>query len=143
MEPQIPYFNLSTITLFGHVTVTGPGVTLVLGLLFGTWMAMRKARRDGLDANLIYRSLGWVVASVFIGGHIGDVLFYHPNVLITDPLAVLRIPGRRGLGLGQALVEHHGPFAAVRGDEVQIAVQQGMQVGFGLAGDRRLRQRVV
>lgn len=91
MQPLIPHFDLSSIPLFGSLSISGFGTMVALGLLVGLVAAARKARRDGLDAELLYRSYFWVIASVFIGGHIGEILLYRPGSLISSPSSIFQI----------------------------------------------------
>lgn len=91
MKPLIPYFDATDLNIFKGITVKTPGLLLVLGLAAGTYAAMRKARRDGLQAELIISVVPWFAAGIFIGGHLGELLFYHPETLIADPASVLRL----------------------------------------------------
>ena len=52
-----------------------------LGLAFGTSAAMEKARRDGLSPKLILRCLTWMMVGCLVGGRMGHIIFYEPEVL--------------------------------------------------------------
>lgn len=90
MEPLIPYFEPIEIPL-GPVSVHGFGILVALGFMAGSWMAMNKARRDGLDADVINRAVTWIIAGVFIGGHLGHALFYEPAEHFADPIKFLQV----------------------------------------------------
>lgn len=90
MEPLIPYFEPIEIPL-GPVSVHGFGILVALGFIAGSWMAMNKARRDGLDPEIINRAVTWIIAGVFIGGHLGHALFYEPAEHFADPIKFLQV----------------------------------------------------
>ncbi|AMV39043.1 prolipoprotein diacylglyceryl transferase [Planctomyces sp. SH-PL62] len=63
---------LFTIPIFGGVKVFGYGAMLVLAFASSTWLAVRRARREKLDADLVMDMAFWL----FAGGLIGARLFY-------------------------------------------------------------------
>ncbi len=84
MHPLIPYFEPFSLSL-GPVVVHGFGILVALGFVFGSQVAQRAAKQFGGDPELINRLVSWLVAGTFIGGHLGDVLWYRPNDLAQDP----------------------------------------------------------
>jgi len=90
MQPLIPYFEPIEIPL-GPLSVHGFGILVAIGFITGSWLAMRKARRDGLDPDVINRSVTWIIAGVFIGGHLGHALFYEPAEHFADPIKFLYV----------------------------------------------------
>ncbi|MFT4974610.1 MAG: phosphatidylglycerol:prolipoprotein diacylglycerol transferase [Myxococcota bacterium] len=88
MQPLIPYFDPIQIPL-GPVSVHGFGILVAIGFITGSWLAMRKARKDGLDPDIINRAVTWIIAGVFIGGHLGHALFYEPAEHFADPIKFL------------------------------------------------------
>lgn len=95
MHPLIPNFGPIVIEIplpvLGNVDIHGFGILVATGFLVGTNLGMRKARRDGIDPELINRLLGWVVAGVFIGGHLGHALFYQPEYYLENPVEFLKV----------------------------------------------------
>jgi phosphatidylglycerol:prolipoprotein diacylglycerol transferase len=91
MKPLIPAFPVVKIPIFGDFAIHGFGILVALGFVFGSRMAMRKAARDGLDPEVINRSVTWMVAGVFIGGHLGHLLMYYPEDIIQDPTSIFRV----------------------------------------------------
>lgn len=77
----------------GPVSIHGFGILVALGFLFGSNVAQNRARRFGGDPEAVNRLVGWLVLGTFVGGHLGDVLWYQPDKLARDPelfVAMLR-----------------------------------------------------
>lgn len=116
MRPLIPYFERPAFELFdvpaipflgfegGPLTIHGFGILVACGFVVGTWLAQRKARRDGLDPEALGRLVTWWVVGTFVGGHIGHGLLYEPAEYLADP--------RKFLYVWQGL-SSFGGFAAV------------------------------
>jgi phosphatidylglycerol:prolipoprotein diacylglycerol transferase len=87
MHPLIPYFEPFVLDL-GIAKVHAFGILVALGFLIGGNVAQAKAVRftgDPKAAERVNRLVGWLVFGTFIGGHLGDVLFYRPAELADDP----------------------------------------------------------
>ena len=61
--------------------IHGFGILVALGFMWGSRMSMRKVARDGLDPELVNRIVGWMVAGVFVGGHLGHLVGRKPREL--------------------------------------------------------------
>ena len=83
MHPLIPFWERVAIEL-GPITVHGFGILVATGFLLGARVARNKAERDGYDPEVINRLVGWLVLGVFVGGHLGHLLFYYPGLLEND-----------------------------------------------------------
>ena len=84
MSPIFPFWERIAIPI-GPLTIHGFGILVALGFIFGSRVAARKAARDGFDPEVINQLIGWIVAGVFIGGHLGHLLFYYPEAMADDP----------------------------------------------------------
>ena len=84
MNPLIPFWDRIVIPI-GPLEVHGFGIMVALGFVLGARIARSKAARDGLDPEPINQVVGWIVAGVFIGGHLGHLLFYYPEDMMNDP----------------------------------------------------------
>jgi len=73
------------------LNIHGFGVMAAIGLWLGGNMAMRKAQRDGLDPKIISEIIGWIVVGIFVGGHLGHLLFYEPKEFLRDPLIIFKV----------------------------------------------------
>jgi phosphatidylglycerol:prolipoprotein diacylglycerol transferase len=93
MHPLIPYFEPFSIKL-GPVAIHGFGILVAIGFLLGGNVAQARAvtfSGDPKAAERINRLVGWLVVGTFVGGHLGDVLFYRPHELVKDPMLLLRV----------------------------------------------------
>ncbi len=84
MHPLIPFFEPFAYSL-GPLTIHGFGILVALGFLTGSSVAAARAKQFGGDPELINRLVSWLIAGTFIGGHLGDVLWYRPKDLDKDP----------------------------------------------------------
>jgi phosphatidylglycerol:prolipoprotein diacylglycerol transferase len=91
MQPLIPYFETVRIPLFGGFAIHGAGALLVLGFAVGMYFALRKARHDGLDTHVLLRVMPGIALAIIIGGHLGSMLWYHPQAIWSDPGLWLRV----------------------------------------------------
>ncbi len=94
MQPIIPCFERIVFTLpefLGSLQLHGFGILVASGFLAGAHLAQRKCRRDGLDPEVINKLLFWVVAGVFIGGHLGHALMYDPAHYWENPQELLHV----------------------------------------------------
>jgi phosphatidylglycerol:prolipoprotein diacylglycerol transferase len=90
VRPLLPAFD-PTLPLPGGGSIHLAGVLVVLGFAAGMWLAVRKARRDGLDAAVLYGLMPWVALGIVIGGHLGAVLFYEPSAVREDPRVLYQV----------------------------------------------------
>lgn len=91
MQPLIPYFPPVKFPITDTFAIHGFGILVMVAFIFGSHMAMRKAARDGLDPDLINRLVGWLVLAVFVGGHLGHVLFYDFDRLAENPMYLFKV----------------------------------------------------
>ncbi|XXX80394.1 prolipoprotein diacylglyceryl transferase family protein [Sorangium sp. So ce134] len=104
--PLIPYIQLPEIPLsfLEHVPLVGQlidpakppsikpfGTLVALGVYIGAVVATRHARERKLDEKKMSEFIFWVVAAGFIGGHVFDAIFYHPQRVARDPLYLLAL----------------------------------------------------
>ena len=91
MQPLIPYFEPVEIPITDTISVHGFGILVAIGFIAGAWMATKKAVRDGLEPDIINRWVTWLIAGVFVGGHLGHALFYEPAEHFADPIKFLKV----------------------------------------------------
>jgi len=63
----------------GSIEVRAWGVMVSLGIILGTFIAFRLARREGLDGNLVFDYVLYAVISGFLGARIWEVIFSWEN----------------------------------------------------------------
>lgn len=95
MQPLIPHFGPFKFVIpmpgGSGIPIHGFGLLVAIGFLVGSWVGGRKAVRDGLDPEFFNRLLGWIVVGVFIGGHLGHVLFYEPGYYMENPIEIFKV----------------------------------------------------
>lgn len=66
------------------------GVLIAVGFVLGIWLAMRQARREGMDPGIILDLSFWILIAAMVGSR---VLFIIVNIqdYVADPLALIKI----------------------------------------------------
>lgn len=91
---MIPWFEPPAFEIpLGDLTlpIHGFGILVFLGFVLGSRAAMARARRIGLDPDVINRLVGWLVVGTFIGGHVGYGLMYKPEEYLSKPIEFLKV----------------------------------------------------
>ncbi len=94
MHPIIPCFERIVFTLpeaLGSLQLHGFGILVASGFLAAANLGQRKCRRDGLDPEVVNKFLFWIVAGVFIGGHLGHALMYDPKHYWENPMELFHV----------------------------------------------------
>lgn len=98
MHPLIPYFEQPVLEIplpdglpVDALPLHGFGLLVAVGFLVGGRVAMNRARRLGLDPEVINRLIGWLVLGTFVGGHVGYGLMYKPREYLADPIQFLYV----------------------------------------------------
>jgi phosphatidylglycerol---prolipoprotein diacylglyceryl transferase len=99
--PLIPYVNIPPIHIYGpgslgplpvgELSIKPFGTLVAIGVYIGAEIVKRQGERFQLDARALSSFVFYVVAFGFVGGHVLDTIFYHPDVLASSPLSLLRI----------------------------------------------------
>jgi len=94
---QIPEFVLIPAGTFGGTFPPAPlslkpfGSLVAVGVYIASWLAIRHAKRRGLDPQVLISFMIWVGGAGFVGGHVFDTLFYFPERVMADPLSLIRV----------------------------------------------------
>lgn len=88
---MIPYLVAPSLPLFGPLAVHPFGVLVALSVLIGTSLISRRAARLGYDDGEIQDFVSRSLFVAFLGGHVFDQLFYHPEELLTRPWAIFML----------------------------------------------------
>jgi phosphatidylglycerol:prolipoprotein diacylglycerol transferase len=105
LAPLIPYVKIPELPIpyaaevFSHLPVIGKlfdpnhpltikpfGALVALGVYVGSVLAMRHGRERGIEEKKLAEFIFCVVGLGFVGGHMLDAVFYHPDHLAKDPL---------------------------------------------------------
>jgi phosphatidylglycerol:prolipoprotein diacylglycerol transferase len=83
--PLPEFFPVERVPLYGF------GILVALGFMFGSRVAMNRAKRIGLDPEQINHLVGWLVVGTFVGGHVGYGLMYEPAEFFANPRRWLEV----------------------------------------------------
>jgi phosphatidylglycerol:prolipoprotein diacylglycerol transferase len=99
--PIIPYVNIPPLHIFGpghigpfsvgELSIKPFGTLVAIGVYLGTEIVRRQGERFQLDAKVLSSFVFYILAFGFVGGHVLDSIFYHPDYVAKDPLSLLRI----------------------------------------------------
>ena len=87
---MIPYVKVPELTI-GPVPLHAFGLLVATGVVIGTALATSRARKRGFDLDLLNSFITWMLVVGFIGGHVLDEIFYHPDEIVQDPLSLIKI----------------------------------------------------
>ncbi|MCL2725794.1 MAG: prolipoprotein diacylglyceryl transferase [Polyangiaceae bacterium] len=85
---MIPYIHVPDFAL-GPITLHPFGLLVALGVIIGTYLATRRARQRGLDLDKLNSFITWMLVGGFLGGHMLDEIFYHPDELLRRPWSLI------------------------------------------------------
>lgn len=83
-NPQLPPIELGPLTLYPF------GILVATGIMLGVWQMTKRVRELGLDEQVAQAIPMWAVIPGFIGSHLYEIFFYHPERL-ANPLELLKI----------------------------------------------------
>ncbi len=86
---MIPYFQITTIHL-GPIPIQVWGLMVAIGILAGTWVAAKMAKRRGQDEKLIWDLSFWSIVGAFIFARLFHI-FYEPNLYVQFPFEIFKI----------------------------------------------------
>lgn len=87
---MIPYIHVPDLKLLG-LTLHPFGLLVATGVVIGTALATRRARQRGFDLDLLNSFITWMLVLGFIGGHVLDEIFYHPDEILKNPLSLIKL----------------------------------------------------
>jgi phosphatidylglycerol:prolipoprotein diacylglycerol transferase len=85
---MIPYIHVPDLHL-GPLTLHPFGLLVATGVIVGTALATRRARARGVDLDKLNSFITWMLVAGFIGGHVLDEIFYHPDQIKARPWSLL------------------------------------------------------
>mgnify|MGYP000126713885 CR=1 FL=1 len=104
MEHYITFPNVSpdlfSVTLFGFtIAPKWYAMAYIMGIIIGWFIAVQAVKRvqlwdksgPAMQRENIEDLVTWIVLGVVLGGRLGYVLFYKPDVYLADPIAALKL----------------------------------------------------
>lgn len=88
---MIPYIKVPDFHPFGitWLPLHPFGLLVATGVLLGTVLANRRARKRGLDLEQLNSFITWMLIGGFTGGHVLDELLYDPHRVVENPISLL------------------------------------------------------
>lgn len=106
---MLPAINIPDLVIFG--IVFKPFHMLILAAVTcGHFLGLRRARKVGLDAELMRDGNIWTMVIGFVVAHLVALVFYHPKQILEDPWVIL--------ALWNGLSSYGGLIGAVIGAKV-------------------------
>lgn len=87
---MVPYIDIPALEL-GPLKLHPFGFLVGVAIIFGTWVADKRAQQTGLSRKTVSEGTLWAVVIGFLGAHLFEVLMYTPEKVLDDPLVLLRI----------------------------------------------------
>jgi phosphatidylglycerol:prolipoprotein diacylglycerol transferase len=118
---MIPYIHVPDLKI-GPLTLHPFGLLVATGVIFGTYLATRRARQRGLDLEKLNSFITWMLIGGFLGGHMLDQIFYHWPEFVKRPWSIFLLyeglssfGGFIGAFIGITLWKYYetGPLARV------------------------------
>ncbi|MCS6902430.1 MAG: prolipoprotein diacylglyceryl transferase [Myxococcales bacterium] len=90
--PILPAFDMPGVGAIDALTIKPFGALVATGVYAGWALSLRQAKRLGLDVEVMNSFIAWVVGIGFVGGHVFDVILYHPDKLTkaASPMAAFQ-----------------------------------------------------
>ena len=87
---MLPYIEIPPLRLAEWFVLQPFGVLVAAGCIAGWLIARREARLRGLETEVVEGVALWALLVGFPMASVFDVIFYYPELLRTDPLALLQ-----------------------------------------------------
>lgn len=84
---MIPYIHVPDLKL-GPVSLHPFGLLVATGVIIGTWLATKRANQRGIDVDKLNSFITWMLVAGFLGGHMLDEIFYHPQEVMKRPWSI-------------------------------------------------------
>ena len=105
MTPLIPYVDIPPLRLLGpqqfelfgkqqsigELSIKPFGTLVAVGVYIGAELAKKHGERLKLDWTTLSSFIFYILVGGFVGGHVLDTIFYHPEHVLSSPLSLLRI----------------------------------------------------
>jgi phosphatidylglycerol:prolipoprotein diacylglycerol transferase len=90
--PLIPYIDIPPLHIgIGDLSIKPFGTLVAIGVFIGTEIVKRQGERFKLDGKALSSFVFYLLVGGFVGGHVLDSIFYHPEHVAESPLSLLAI----------------------------------------------------
>jgi phosphatidylglycerol:prolipoprotein diacylglycerol transferase len=86
----LPYIHLPEIDLWG-LPIHWFGILVAIGVIIGISLARWRAPKHGIPRDSLESFINWMLLCGFVGAHVLDSLFYHPDEVLRRPWSLLFI----------------------------------------------------
>jgi phosphatidylglycerol:prolipoprotein diacylglycerol transferase len=87
---MVPYIHVPDLHI-GPLPLHPFGILVATGVLVGTSITARRARKLGYDVIQLNSFVTWMLVSAFVCSHILDSVFYHWDEAVRNPLSVIKL----------------------------------------------------
>lgn len=105
---MLPYIAATTISL-GPITLQVWGSFVAAGFLVGTVIAAQRAKKQGLDSQVIWNLSFWLFLAAMLGARLFHVLVYEPGYYLAHPFEILD-PRKPGFAIYGGILAAAGVF---------------------------------
>ncbi len=94
---MIPYFE-QPVLIAGSHHFSAFGLLLILAVITGIAIVLKRGARRGIDRDLMFRMSFWAIASGLAGAHVAKMIMDYTPQFVANPLSVFQPGGIRSLG---------------------------------------------
>jgi phosphatidylglycerol:prolipoprotein diacylglycerol transferase len=87
---MVPYIHVPDLHV-GPLPLHPFGILVATGVLVGTSITARRAKKLGYDVNQLNSFVTWMLVSAFVCSHILDSIFYHWDEVVRRPWSVIML----------------------------------------------------
>jgi phosphatidylglycerol:prolipoprotein diacylglycerol transferase len=85
----IPYPDIPALEL-GPIEIRAFGVLVAIGILIGSWVTVRHARKRKLNEKELHAAITWLLVGGFLMAHFVALFAYEPERVLREPWSILR-----------------------------------------------------
>jgi phosphatidylglycerol:prolipoprotein diacylglycerol transferase len=122
----LPHLTNPSLAIYGPIKISLVHVLVTAAVVLGCELGFRRARRTGLDAEVMVKASLWAVGTGFVVSHMVAGILYFPKTTADDPLTLLMV--WRGLS------SFGGFFGGVMGAIIYLGVRKVPAIPYLEAG---------
>jgi len=87
---MLPYITLPDFKI-GPIPIHWFGILVVIGIYVGSILARWRAKKIGMNLDVLESFITWMLVSGFVCSHVLDSIFYHPQEVLRRPWSLIFI----------------------------------------------------